>query len=77
MRLRLNLTPTRLVVLRAIAQGVEPDIPGHHARKARHELEEAGLVCSPPEGDSDRSWPHWGLTVDGKILAAQLDTEAA
>jgi hypothetical protein len=76
MRLRLNLTPTRLVVLRAIAQGVEPEIAGHAARKARAELHEAGLVSLPQEYIPDPSWADWGLTLDGRLVMSQL-TEAA
>lgn len=68
----ITLTPTRATVLRAIAQGVEPDIAGHAARKARAELHEAGLVSLPQGFTDSPSWADWGLTTDGKILVAQL-----
>lgn len=77
MRRSITLTPTRVTVLHAIAQGVEPQIPGHAARKARQELVEAGLVSSPHDTRSDRSWATWGLTLDGRIIVSQLTQEAA
>jgi len=77
MRRCITLTPTRVTVLRAIAQGVEPEIPGHAARKARQELLEAGLVSSPTDTSSHRSWATWGLTLDGRIIVSQLTTEIA
>jgi hypothetical protein len=69
-----TLTRTRATVLRAIAQRIEPPIPGHAARKARRELEELGLVSLPPGFLGSSSWADWGLTTDGKILIAQLET---
>lgn len=72
----ITLTRTRATVLRAIATGTEPDIPGHAARKARRELEEAGLVSLPPGILGSAVWADWGLTIDGRIILSQL-AEAA
>lgn len=77
MRSGITLTRTRLTVLRAISEGVEPPVPGHAARKARRELEEFGLVSLPPAFTGSPVWGDWAPTIDGKIVLAQLTHEAA
>lgn len=73
--MRLRLTTARLKVLLAIAEGTEPQMPGYAARRARQDLLEAGLI-SPPQGSgSGRSWGNWGLTLDGRMVYAQLGND--